>query len=137
MEQFSICYDNIIKSNWLTDATRKLAFERTLNPYMSVGDYLKNLDGSSLDQFIELANREDDDAFSELMLVSEILSRSEGVFTENMDILAENIGYLKMLIASVSLARKGIVKVNYENISFARDMMDKIIVERIDGDEEA
>jgi len=40
-----------------------------------------------------------------------------------------------MMIAGTVLARKGMIKVNYENLSFNDDMGDKVVFEPIEEDE--
>lgn len=131
MVEFDINYANVATSELLCEATRSLARDRMTNPYMTVGEYFKSLNDEYLEQLLEIANREDDDSFSELILLSEMLSRGEGVITEGDKEIGENVGYIRMLIAAVSLHRKGMVKVNYDKISFSRDMMDCVIIEKI------
>lgn len=134
IENFNINYENVINAKWLSKATRKLAQDRMKNPYMSVGDYFLNLDDESLNEYLDLVNQKDETSATELMLISEILCRGEGLFTDDIEEMGKNIGYLRMLIAAVALGRKKLVRVNYENISFSRDMMDRVVIERYTDD---
>jgi hypothetical protein len=126
-----INYPNVAAEKTFSKATRSIAKYLMTVPYISVGEFLQNISDTDLDELVNVANRDDDDAVSELMMLAEMLSRAEGVFTETPEEYGENVGFIRMLLASVSLARKGLVKVNYENISFSRDMLSKVIVEKI------
>jgi hypothetical protein len=45
--------------------------------------------------------------------------------------ITENVNYFGVCITCVSLARKGLVRVYYDNMSFGRDHGDKVLVEKI------
>lgn len=127
-EHFTINYQNVANAPYLTFGTRRLARKIMNNPYMVVGEFFQSITMEELDSFVNLAGKTDDDSISELLLISEMLSRSEGVYNTDEEV-SENVGFLRMLVAAISLDRKKMVKVNYENISFSRDMMNRVLVE--------
>jgi hypothetical protein len=67
----------------------------------------------------------------DIVLMTEMLSRAEGVPSQSVDEITENVNYFGACITCVSLARKGLVRVYYDNMSFGADNGDKMIVEKI------
>ena len=131
-QDYTVNYDNIAKHKNLCNTTRVLAMDLVENPYIMVGDFFKGLSDSSLDELLGIINRDDEDAVSETLLLTEMLSRAEGVENE-LDDMARNIGMMRMFVAGVSLARKGLIKVYYENMSFGSETSDKILFEKINN----
>lgn len=129
-QEFSVNYDNIARHKDLSNTTRVLAMDLIENPYIVVGDYFKGLSDSSLQELLEIINREDEDAISETLLLSEMLSRAEGV-ENGLDDMGRNVGMMRMFVSGVSLARKGLIKVHYEHMTFGDDCGDKILFEKI------
>ena len=78
-DEYTLNYSNIAKHKTLCNVTRVLAMDLMENPYIVVGDFFKNLSDSSLQELLEIVNREDEKALSETLLLSEMLSRAEGV----------------------------------------------------------
>jgi len=130
MEQYNINYHKIATQKNFTEATKKLSIILIEKTYISVGDYFKSLSDKNLCALLELVDQNDDEAYMELVLLSEMLSRGEGIITADELEMTENVAYLKMIIVSVHLARVHKLKVNYQNISFDRDMLDKVILEK-------
>ena len=104
------------------------------NPYTSLGKFFKKLSDENLEVLMEIID-EGDSEFNERMedivLMTEMLSRAEGVPTESVEEITENVNYFGACVTCVSLARKGLVRVYYENMSFGTDNGEKVIVERI------
>jgi len=61
--------------------------------------------------------------------------QAEGTACTSEDEFISYISSFKMMIAGTVLARKGMIKVNYENLSFNDDMGDKVVFEPIEEDE--
>ena len=104
------------------------------NPYTSLGKFFKKLSDENLEVLMEIID-EGDSEFNERMedivLMTEMLSRAEGVPSESIEEITENVNYFGACVTCVSLARKGLVRVYYENMSFGTDNGEKVIVERI------
>jgi len=126
--------EKIIASDKLLPVTKSVAKMLMRNPYTSLGKFFKKLSDENLEVLMEIID-EGDSEFNERMedivLMTEMLSRAEGVPTESVEEITENVNYFGACVTCVSLARKGLVRVYYENMSFGTDSGEKIIVERI------
>ena len=126
--------EKIIGSDKLLPVTRSVAKMLMRNPYTSLGKFFKKLSDENLEVLMEIID-EGDSEFNERMedivLMTEMLSRAEGVPSESIEEITENVNYFGACVTCVSLARKGLVRVYYENMSFGTDNGEKVIVERI------
>ena len=126
--------EKIIESDKLLSVTKSVAKMLMRNPYTSLGRFFKKLSNENLEVLMEIID-EGDSEFNERMedivLMTEMLSRAEGVPSQSVDEITENVNYFGACITCVSLARKGLVRVYYDNMSFGADNGDKMIVEKI------
>jgi phosphoribosyl-ATP pyrophosphohydrolase len=126
--------EKIIESDKLLPVTKSVAKMLMRNPYTSLGRFFKKLSNENLEILMEIID-EGDSEFNERMedivLMTEMLSRAEGVPSQSVDEITENVNYFGACITCVSLARKGLVRVYYDNMSFGTDNGDKMIVEKI------
>jgi len=126
--------EKIIESDKLLPVTKSVAKMLMRNPYTSLGRFFKKLSNENLEILMEIID-EGDSEFNERMedivLMTEMLSRAEGVPSQSVEEITENVNYFGACITCVSLARKGLVRVYYDNMSFGADNGDKMIVEKI------
>jgi phosphoribosyl-ATP pyrophosphohydrolase len=126
--------EKIIGSDKLLPVTRSVAKMLMRNPYTSLGKFFKKLSNENLEVLMEIID-EGDSEFNERMedivLMTEMLSRAEGVPSESIEEITENVNYFGACVTCVSLARKGLVRVYYENMSFGTDHGEKVLVERL------
>ena len=126
--------EKIIGSDKLLPVTRSVAKMLMRNPYTSLGKFFKKLSDENLEVLMEIID-EGDSEFNERMedivLMTEMLSRAEGVPTESVEEITENVNYFGACITCVSLARKGLVRVYYDNMSFGTDQGEKVLVEKL------
>ena len=126
--------EKIIESDKLLPVTKSVAKMLMRNPYTSLGRFFKKLSNENLEILMEIID-EGDSEFNERMedivLMTEMLSRAEGVPSQSVDEITENVNYFGACITCVSLARKGLVRVYYDNMSFGKDQGEKILVEKI------
>jgi phosphoribosyl-ATP pyrophosphohydrolase len=126
--------EKIIASDKLLPVTKSVAKMLMRNPYTSLGKFFKKLSNENLEILMEIID-EGDSEFNERMedivLMTEMLSRAEGVPSQSVEEITENVNYFGACITCVSLARKGLVRVYYDNMSFGTDNGDKMIVEKI------
>ena len=127
---YNLNYQNIAKFKNLTNVTRVLAMDLMENPYLMVGDFFQNLSDASLRELVELINKEGEDAEAEILLLSEMLSRAEGI-ENSIEQMGLNVGIMRALIAGTSLARKGLAKAHYKNFTFGNDNNEAIIFEPV------
>jgi hypothetical protein len=126
--------EKIIASDKLLPITRSVAKMLMRNPYTSLGKFFKKLSDENLQvlsEIIEEGDSEFNDRMEDIVLMTEMLSRAEGVPSESIEEITENVNYFGACVTCVSLARKGLVRVYYENMSFGTDNGEKILVERI------
>jgi len=129
------CMEKIIESDKLLPVTKSVAKMLMRNPYTSLGKFFTKLSDENLEilmEIIEEGDSEFNDGLEDVVLMTEMLSRAEGVPSESVEEITENVNYFGMCVTCVSLARKGLVRVYYDNMSFGKDQGDQIIVERID-----
>jgi hypothetical protein len=128
------CMEKIIESDKLLPVTKSVAKMLMRNPYISLGRFFKKLSDENLQvlsEIIEEGDSEFNDGMEDIVLMTEMLSRAEGVPSECIDDITENVNYFGACVTCVSLARKGLVRVYYDNMSFGRDQGDKVLVEKL------
>lgn len=128
------CMEKIIDSDKLLPVTKSVAKMLMRNPYTSLGKFFKKLSDENLQtlsEIIEEGDTEFNDGMEDIVLMTEMLSRAEGVPSQSIEDITENVNYFGACVTCVSLARKGLVRVYYENMSFGTDNGEKVIVERI------
>lgn len=129
---YSLNYGEIAAHKELMAVTRLLAAEMMKTPYVVVGDFIKDLSDSDLKA---LMKAEEEQEFEDLILMSEMLACGEGCEQSSTDtVFQDRTNYFITLLVIESLARKGLVRVYRENMSFHDDMRDKIVVEKIGDD---
>lgn len=131
---FGINYDAVAKAPNLSSVTKLLARDITGSGYITPGSWFKSLSDRDIDSLMELVDCDDEDEerMGELMLITLMLTKAEGIVIKDDLEFAGMIGAMRMLTATVSLARKGLVNVFYENISFGQDAGSLIVAERRD-----
>ena len=126
--------EKIIGSDKLLPITKSVAKMLMRNTYTSLGKFFKKLSDENLEILMEIIDEGDsefNDGLEDVVLMTEMLSRAEGVPSQSVEDITENVNYFGACVTCVSLARKGLVRVYYDNMSFGTDQGDKIIVERI------
>ena len=128
------CMEKIIESDKLLPVTKSVAKMLMRNPYTSLGKFFKKLSDENLQVLMEIIDEGDsefNDGMEDVVLMTEMLSRAEGVPSQCMEDITENVNYFGACVTCVSLARKGLVRVYYDNMSFGKDQGEKILVEKI------
>jgi len=127
--------EKIIDAEGLLPVTKSVAKMLMRNPYTSLGKFFKKLSDENLEVLMEIIDEGDsefNDGMEDVVLMTEMLSRAEGVPSQCIEDITENVNYFGACVTCVSLARKGLVRVYYDNMSFGRDQGDKVLVEKID-----
>lgn len=129
IENLTIAYDRISTNKSFTSVTRNLATKLTTRMYLSLKDFFQELSDKEFDELIYLIQvyEHDENAQCELILLTEMLSRAEGIVSSDEKTVSENCGYFVMVVAGVSLERKGVIRILYDNLTFDRDMLDEVI----------
>jgi hypothetical protein len=140
-DEFSINYKEVAEATDLIAPIRLLAIDLQKNPYLSLGDWFMSLSSGAFNEINELVelNHEIEDeedqtkmeVIEQLGLLTMMLARAEGIEGNTMEEFSEQINVFCNTVTCVSLARKGVVKVYYENLSLGKDMSEKVIVEKL------
>ena len=127
--------EKIIDAEGLLPVTKSVAKMLMRNPYISLGRFFEKLSDENLQALMEIIEEGDsefNDGMEDIVLMTEMLSRAEGVPSQCIEDITENVNYFGACVTCVSLARKGLVRVYYDNMSFGTDQGDKVLVERLD-----
>lgn len=136
-KEFYVQLPDVVAKKDYSTSTRLLAANLMENPYLTVGMYLTKLSQAELDHLCELSEVDDTDPkLQELIVITLMLLQAEGTIVTSGDDVIDHLSTLKLMIAGVSLGRKGYIKVNYENLSFNDDVGDLIIFEKLSQGEE-
>jgi hypothetical protein len=134
IEQYHIVLDKIARDGAMLPLTRTLAIDLQTKQYLKVGDFFKSLSNEDLRTLGDIIEAgEEADHFSEMLLMSHMLSQGEGlgVKFESIETVTARLNQFIMLVTIESLHRKKLVKAYHDNFSFGDDAKDKIVVEKI------
>jgi len=126
--------EKIIQTESLLPITKSVAKMIMKSQCLSLGKFFKTLSDENLQILSKILGDGDDesnDGIDDIILMTEMLAHAEGVPTTSIEEITENVNYFGACVTCVSLARKGLVHVYYNNMSFGKDQGDKILVERI------
>lgn len=131
---FYVNYDMVIETKSLLPVTRLLALDLKKNPYMSIGDFLKDMPDNQLEELLNHTNdlNGENSVLGDFIIMSMMLAAAEGLDSyADSDTAQKWANSFISYLALESLHRKGLVKLHRENLSFGDDYKDKIIVEKI------
>ncbi len=146
LQDFTVNYHNVATNKEFSSVTRLLATDLMSNPYLSVGDFFKNLSDSDLSILSDMADTlfthfsdEESEAdtktnsnINECVMLTMLLSGAEGLDSiPDIDIIRKRMSQFIMFVSCESLHRKGLVKLHHQNLSFGEDSDNKIVVERL------
>jgi hypothetical protein len=136
--EFLISFKNVSEDNTMLPTTRLLAIDIIKNGYINVGDFFKNMPESDLQSYLHMSeeiHNENVDAGAEVLLLSEMLAIGEGLEIgfdpDETKTMQARMSQLIMFLSCESLARKGLVKLYRENMSFGEDVGSKPFVEKL------
>lgn len=132
-EYMGINLEKVMQDSRIPSTIRALAMDLMRCPYLSVGDFLKNLPDSEVYGLQELVEEESYESMENLLLLTIMLAKAEAADGpwEDKALIAEQLTKMQMLITVASLHRKGMIQVWYENFSLGKDMEDKQIASKL------
>lgn len=138
LDNYQIAYEKIVKDTHMLPATRLLAARLQNTPYLTVKDFLESLSNEEVFNLLEIADQmlldfENCEHGKDLVLLSEMLVRAEGLISSTDYDVAKQTNALCSFLACEGLARRGLVKIYRQNMSFGEDMQDRVIVEKLSG----
>jgi len=105
--------------------TKLLALRIKNNPYMKVGNFLKNLSDADLKILVSIEDT--DPHMEDILMMSFLLARAEGVENGSVELITLHTNMLQNFIVMESLARKGLVELLHDNMSFGEEASNMII----------
>lgn len=126
--------EKIIQAEGLLPITKSVAKLLLKNQYLSLGKFFKRISDEHLQELMEIiddGDNEFNDGMEDIVLMTEMLSRAEGVPSESIEDITENVNYFGACVTCVSLERKGLVRVFYENMSFGKELGEQTLVEKL------
>ena len=146
LTDYTVNYQNVADNKDFSSVTRLLATQLMRNPYLSIGDFFKNLSDSDLQTLSGMADalynhfggeetsadKKAHNIMSECVMLTMLLSGAEGLDSiPTAEVIQQRLSQFIMFVSCESLHRKGLVKLHHNNISFGDDSADKIVVERL------
>lgn len=129
---YTVNYDKVVNSTDCLAVTRLLAASVIKNPYMKVGDFFQNISDADLKTLVEIADDNEIENFDDFCLIGEMLAAAEGLPpSDSIEDVQTRMSQTISFVIVESLARKKLVKVYYENMSFGEDMAKKLLVEKL------
>jgi len=125
-----INYENILKTKDLLPMVRLLAADLMANPYMTLGSYFQTAKDTDLELILEASEDEEDERLSDILLMSMMLAKAEGVESEDFDDVYKHLNAFITLAAVASLDRKDLIDANYDNMSFGEEFSKHIVAKR-------
>lgn len=122
-----INYDKIVNDHDLCLITRLTALNLRINPYTTLGDFFNRLTTRELYELYDLvisSENKDEAATGDLLLLCEMLSKAEGIFTSTIQEINTNVKLFCVIVRSVVLHHKGKINVNFENLTFGAEYYD-------------
>ena len=140
--EFSVNFKAITEHSEFLSITKFTAAQLIETPYMSLGDFLKNISNTDLETLLNiidetqemeaLNNEEPGPDFENVVMLALMLSSAEGLDTNSVEELHQNVNCLIALLTCEGLRRKNLVEIIYNNVSFGEDYKDKVIVKQTD-----
>jgi hypothetical protein len=105
--------------------TKLLAIRLQNNPYMKIGNFLKNLSDADLKTLLDI--EENDSQMEDILMMSFLLARAEGVENGTVGLITLHTNMFQNFITAESLYRKGLIELYHDNLSFGEEAGDKVI----------
>ena len=127
---FEVNDGKVFRTDSVLPMARLLAATLMENPYMTVGTYMQKARDSELALIMEISEDEEDERMGDLLLMSEMLARAEGVDTPDIETVQGHLQAFISFAAIASLHRKDLLDAHYENMSFGEEFHKHIIAKR-------
>lgn len=133
----AIRFDRVAEDKSFLPVTRLLAIDIIKNPYLAVGDFMKEISDQDIELLLDIADDEDNCHFEELVLIPEMLAAAEGIpneYADEKEMIATARARVAIFITYLtieSLARKDLIIIHRENMSFGDDAGDRVVAEKL------
>ena len=137
-DSMSIRFDKVAEDKSFLPVTRLLAIDIIKNPYLVVGDFMRDISDQDIELLLDIADDEDNCHFEELVLIPEMLAAAEGIpneYSDEKEMIATARARVAIFITYLtieSLARKDLIIIHRENMSFGDDAGDRVVAEKLE-----
>lgn len=131
-DHYFVEYSKAASDTNLLSVTRMLAKDMMNNPYITIGKFVQSLSDGDIQSLLNSIEDDYHNQYEDMIILTEMLANGEGCDeSQGEEEMNDRISQMTMFLVIESLARKGMVKVYHENMSFHPDSGDKVVVERI------
>ena len=136
-DTMAIRFDRVAEDKSFLPVTRLLAIDIIKNPYLVVGDFMREISDQDIELLLDIADDEDNCHFEELVLIPEMLAAAEGIpneYEDEKEMIATARARVAIFITYLtieSLARKDLIIIHRENMSFGDDAGDRVVAEKL------
>jgi hypothetical protein len=136
-DTMAIRFDRVAEDKSFLPVTRLLAIDIIKNPYLVVGDFMREISDQDIELLLDIADDEDNCHFEELVLIPEMLAAAEGIpneYADEKEMIATARARVAIFITYLtieSLARKDLIIIHRENMSFGDDAGDRVVAEKL------
>ena len=136
-DTMAIRFDKVSEDKSFLPVTRLLAIDIIKNPYLAVGDFMREISDQDIELLLDIADDEDNCHFEELVLIPEMLAAAEGIpneYADEKEMIATARARVAIFITYLtieSLARKDLIIIHRENMSFGDDAGDRVVAEKL------
>jgi len=136
LTKFFISYQRIVDDTQMLSCTRILALRLQKQQYLTVKDFFIDLSNDDLINLLKVteslySGNEQTLGVANIFLITEMLTRAEGLISTDEHQLMSRVKIFCSFLTCESLARRGLVKIFRENLSFGEEMIDSIIIEKL------
>ena len=114
----TINYEQVLDAPDICDMVKSAATTMQKNMYYSLGKFLQSFRSHELQEFVEIIGDPENPALKQPVLLTCILLQAEGIDADNPTDFAIYVDFVIFIITVESLKRKGLVTIDYAQISF-------------------
>jgi hypothetical protein len=118
LNEYHVNNEMVLANNDVHYLAKDVAEKQAKDSYLTVGKWFRSLSQNDINEIMDMA----DNDIESLILITMMLSRSEGVYINDDLELHECVNMLAAFGAVASLDRKGLAHAYYDNFSFGLDM---------------
>lgn len=122
-EMFGVNFEMVLKDKHTSALTKLTVMKLKQQQYLTLAEFIQGLSDSDLAGLVSSFDRlaYDDHVVSDTILLAEIVASGEGDSVFNIDDVDErmgNLGYFVNVVTCESLKRKGLITIDYKNVTF-------------------
>jgi hypothetical protein len=128
-ELFTVNYDKVLSDPSISALTKLTAMELKTQQYLTLAEFIQGLSESDLEGLVQSFDKlSDDRVINDVIILAEIVASGEGdsIFNNDENERMSNLCYFVNVVTCESLKRKGLITIDYKNVTFDPAYKDKI-----------